>query len=756
MTAPVAAPPPPASTWRDVERTPAPSPAPRAREVVQTDLPGRIAAFVLMALFATAHWVALLQPTPGGRAIAITLVALAAGLGVAATTAIEDGTLARLVRVVIVIAGMALGLAAAGVPLRLLSSENWTELGEGIADGLVAAGNVRPWPYGGEDAWLRQTVLIGAAPVTVLAGLLAFWPLRRGAMIARTAGLALLVALFATAAAAAEYGSGVLRGLALFALIAAWLWLPRMRGSEAAAAIATLAAVAAMSAVVAGNVASATPWVDYRNWSWSEDSKSVAFEWDHQYGPLDWPRDGTTLLAVKSPEAHYWKAQSLDFFDGTRWTRLPFRNTRSLSGELVDPGRRGWSEEIQFTVRGLRSDVVVGAGLVFDVGGDAAGAVPLTDGTYLLGGTLESGDTYTVDAYVPDPSARAMRQAEGGLYDDWLRQYVTVGLPAPAGGQGLTQFPLRGTSPDQLPDPRAALAGTAYAEVYELAQRVAAGRRTAYDVVKATERYLEREHDYAERVPNRRDPLPAFLFRDKVGYCQHFSGAMALMLRMNGIPARIAAGFSPGTFDTNTGEYRVRDYDAHSWVEVWFQGIGWVPFDPTPIAAPARAQGDDAAASAARGGPGDRVIRRDIFAGSSDDGALDDGGTGPWLWLAVAAGLGLAGGAVLFWRQARRPPGTLGPEVDYLVGVMTRFGFTVPAGATLLSLEERIRRVAGPGPASYVAALRRRRYGPEGGRSPTARERRELRRALARVAGAGPLRRARTSVWAAGFRFGGS
>ena len=54
------------------------------------------------------------------------------------------------------------------------------------------------------------------------------------------------------------------------------------------------------------------------------------------------------------------------------------------------------------------------------------------------------------------------------------------------------------------------------------------------------------------------------------GYCQQFSGAMALLLRMGGVPARVGAGFSPGTLDSDRDEYVVRDLDAHSWVEAYF------------------------------------------------------------------------------------------------------------------------------------------------------------------------------------------
>ena len=87
---------------------------------------------------------------------------------------------------------------------------------------------------------------------------------------------------------------------------------------------------------------------------------------------------------------------------------------------------------------------------------------------------------------------------------------------------------------------------------------------------------------YSERPPDHEYPLEAFLFEDKIGYCQQFSGAMALMLRMSGIPARVVSGFSPGSLNRDSGEYRVRDLDAHSWVEVYFNDIGWVTFDPTP------------------------------------------------------------------------------------------------------------------------------------------------------------------------------
>jgi hypothetical protein len=89
---------------------------------------------------------------------------------------------------------------------------------------------------------------------------------------------------------------------------------------------------------------------------------------------------------------------------------------------------------------------------------------------------------------------------------------------------------------------------------------------------------------YDEHPPQVRGmpPLVAFVTRTKRGYCQHFAGAMALMLRYLGIPARVAAGFTSGVYDADKGTWRVNDRNAHTWVEVWFDRYGWLPFDPTP------------------------------------------------------------------------------------------------------------------------------------------------------------------------------
>src|SRR5204863_8787634 len=122
-----------------------------------------------------------------------------------------------------------------------------------------------------------------------------------------------------------------------------------------------------------------------------------------------------------------------------------------------------------------------------------------------------------------------------------------------------------------------------YKPLYAQARRVVGNAQSPYAAVLALESWLRGTggFTYTQHPPlARAEPLLDFVVRTKSGYCQHFAGAMTLMLRYLGIPARVAAGFSSGHYDK--GEWVVTDHDAHMWVEVWFRGWGWVPFDPTP------------------------------------------------------------------------------------------------------------------------------------------------------------------------------
>src|SRR6266508_3975018 len=123
-----------------------------------------------------------------------------------------------------------------------------------------------------------------------------------------------------------------------------------------------------------------------------------------------------------------------------------------------------------------------------------------------------------------------------------------------------------------------------YAAVFLRAQDVAGQTSSPYAAAVALERWFRATggFTYSEQPGSTPGlpPLVGFVVETKTGYCQHFAGSMAMMLRLLGIPARVAAGFVPGHY--RDGVWRVTDHDAHTWVEVWFRGYGWLPFDPTP------------------------------------------------------------------------------------------------------------------------------------------------------------------------------
>lgn len=743
-----------------------------AAAVTRDSLAMRLVAFAALAAFGAAHWGLLVKDPPVGRTLLVLLVATggAAALGLLSRAPLPRPALHALAAV-IGLAMLALGLMAAGLPGRLLLPAHWSELADGLDRGLAGMQDVE-WPYDGPDTWIRRAVLLGVPAVITVAALFAFWPARRGVAVLRLAGLVALLILYGIPVTEHDPGAPALRGIVLLLLIGAWLWLPRMPRREAAIGAAVVASVGVLSLPVAVALNGERAWWDYGAWSLFGKGEVITFNWTHEYGPLDWSRAGATVLNVKSDRPHYWKAEALDSFDGLRWVRSVAADDNRYGPEVafsgsVPEGRwdyneynPSWDERIRFTVRSLSSTMVVGAGITMRVDG-VGGARPSSDGTTRLrpGVTLEKGDTYFVRAYAPNPTKAQMEGVQEG-YPGGLIAYTSVKLPNP--GETATSGPQRADAREHAAlgrdnvfvplrgDPasgwgaraEAAIRRSPYERMYDLTQTLTADQPTAYAAVKNVERYLQDTFTYSERVPTRPIPLMGFLYEDKRGYCQQFSGAMALMLRMAGIPARVAAGFSPGSYNKDTGEYRVRDLDAHSWVEVWFTGIGWVPFDPTPARSPAQSQSSALATSAAAADAGEVRQRQGVAASDrvtdSGGGLGSDGGNGwlgPLLLLLLAAPL--VAGAFLIGSRMRRLRG-LGPDelaevqLSELRRALVRLDWDVPVSTTLLGLERRLGRFAGPASEAYARGLRAHRYDPRVPAAPGLGQRRAVRRELSR------------------------
>ena len=725
----------------------------------------RLAAFAALAGFGAAYWASLVDNPPAGRVVGVLAIACALGavLIVLGRTSLPRPAVHALAALATLVA-LAFGLVAIGVDADLLKPARWDDFGALLDRGFDGLRRVS-WPYGGPDGFVRLTILLAVPPVLILAAALAFWPVR-GKPGFDSVALVLLVAFYTVAITDQKFGGDIGRGVLLLVLIAAWLWLPHAgrRGALAGAAALALAGLFAMP--VAAALDNDRAWVDYTDWAiGGKHRATVAFDWNHRYGPLDWPRSGRTLLAVRSDAPHYWKAETLDVFDGLRWSHSNSGERRTLGAELPERLNPAWEKRISFTVRDLRSDLLIGAGTFFDTEGDIGSTLPSGDGTVrLVDDPLEKGDSYSIRAYVPDPSQDQMRAAPDS-WEEALRSYVSFSLPRPgenaidlAPGElrrrslaedDRAMMPYRGEPTGGIYNRRTVrdIRESPYARFYALSRRLARNQPTTYDVVRTTERWLQDNLRYSERVPTGAYPLSDFVFRDKVGYCQQFSGAMALMLRMNGIPARVAAGFAPGILDQASKEYRVRDLDAHSWVEVYFSGIGWVPFDPTPTSSPAGSQSsgqDDA--SAARGGR-DRTSglasreEPNVGTGGGASANGDDGQTAK-LWmlpivLLFMAACGVAGlwvYSVLHERRHRRASAA-DAQLAELRSALRRMGHDVPPQTTLATLERRLRTLVGPAAARYAASLRARRYGPPGSEPPGRADRAALRRELAASGG---------------------
>ena len=165
---------------------------------------------------------------------------------------------------------------------------------------------------------------------------------------------------------------------------------------------------------------------------------------------------------------------------------------------------------------------------------------------------LRPGQTYSVVSYLPDLRPAILQDSRGA--DD------------PSLGAD--------TNPGSL-SPRAAA----------LARDVTKDQPTRYDQVIALTTYLQSHYRYSLELghaPGNQDPVDWFLFDARIGYCEQFATAETLMLRSQGIPARLATGYSTGDYDPVLDQATVRERDAHAWVEVYFPGHGWVPVDPSP------------------------------------------------------------------------------------------------------------------------------------------------------------------------------
>ncbi len=254
-----------------------------------------------------------------------------------------------------------------------------------------------------------------------------------------------------------------------------------------------------------------------------------------------------------------WRGAALSDFDGKRWTN-PSRKPEIILVEnehvvLAPAGLRPPGRRINYHVdlEPLENDTLFFAGTPETLDLRARALYRSETASFRLGHAMPQGFHYDVYGLLDDPPERAPVL------------FPPPVLPLAARDLYLRLPPLDG-------------------RVAELARSFAAGATDDLARARAMERHLRSDYGYTLELPNREvaDPLANFLFARRKGHCEYFASSMAVMLRSQGIPARLATGFQSGVFNPVSDLWLVRASDAHSWVEAWIPGYGWQTFDPTP------------------------------------------------------------------------------------------------------------------------------------------------------------------------------
>ena len=527
-------------------------------------------------------------------------------------------------------------------------------------------------------------------------------------------------------------------------------------GSAIGALVVMGAASASLQTTLARDAA-----LDWETWDIrgpARQASGVRFVWNSNYDGIRFPREKSVVLRIEGPESpNYWRTTTLDLFTEDHWfenlywleqvDRESDRESRALQLPQLVPARAAdednWLEQ-RVSVEALVDDHLAAAGTPVALDAWRIGTVFLLSGGVLrVRDPLGVGESYRVWSYAPDPTPRSLASAPIRYPAATARFLEMDGRTFPAFGTAGRESLVRRLFADPSYEEF-----TRHRPMYASARRVTRRAETPYAAVLALEAWFRQTGGfrYDETPPKaQKPPLVAFVTRTKAGYCQHFAGAMAAMLRMLGIPARVAVGFTSGTNDEGT--WVVTDHDAHAWVEVWFAGIGWIPFDPTPGRGTfggeySFASNSNAAVAALRRGELPESTRTippripdagDLLPTSTPDSRAPSlVGIGlllAGLWIAaVGSGKALVRRARYLSRDPRRVATASRRELE---GFLRDQGVDLPRNATLVTLQNAVHDELGLDGRPFAIAAARARFGPPATVAQgAAGARRELRRLI--------------------------
>lgn len=271
------------------------------------------------------------------------------------------------------------------------------------------------------------------------------------------------------------------------------------------------------------------------------------------------PRE-TNLIQYQTddPDPGYLRMATLDTFTGETWVPARLKATDEQDVENGLPKPPGLSKQVDARTHEW----------TIEIGGLRDARLPLPYPVAKVeaeGQWLYDEPTRNVFSYRND--TRGLHYDVVSLDLDYTADRLRRSLPA-ASISGSTMYT---KLPDDLPP-----------LVRRHTTRLTTGARSDYDAALAIQHWLRTEFRYSLEIEpgNSSSALVDFL-TDRSGYCEQFAATMAVMARVAGIPSRVNVGFTPGQ-QISDDTWLVSTHDAHAWPELYFSGVGWVPFEPTP------------------------------------------------------------------------------------------------------------------------------------------------------------------------------
>jgi len=286
-------------------------------------------------------------------------------------------------------------------------------------------------------------------------------------------------------------------------------------------------------------------------------------------------QSNTELFSVRVDRAQqdYWRLMALTKFEDEIWRRSSnFDEARGPVDSDINAEVATIPLTQEVTIASLGNIYLPAAYEVSEVvdNGGVTLEYEVATGALVVERGLEHiprGLTYTIESQVPDFSVADLpADASAGMGRDFVNEH--------------TQLPAVCAEGESTLD-----TGCWPTEVSQRAVDITAGATTDYERVKALQDFFLDPslftYDLAVALDHDINSMNEFLILGR-GYCEQFASTFAAMARSLGIPARVAVGFTWGDWSDERGEYVVRGKHAHAWPEVYFAGVGWVIFDPTP------------------------------------------------------------------------------------------------------------------------------------------------------------------------------